>query len=107
MLEVNELASTLHDQRLGALEAGALLRTAMVEIDVAVFTFDGGQLLRLVNRAGQRLLGKPPAQLLGRSAADLGLTSCLVGETPRIEDVSFPCAIGRWVMRRTASRDVC
>src|SRR3954471_8793821 len=40
MLEVNVLASTLHDQRLGALEAGALLRTVMVEIDVAVFTFD-------------------------------------------------------------------
>ena len=32
MLEVNVLASTLHDQRLGALEAGALLRTVMVEI---------------------------------------------------------------------------
>src|SRR5437899_13094164 len=31
MLEVNELASTLHDQRLGALEASALLRTVMVE----------------------------------------------------------------------------
>ena len=35
MLEVNVLASTLHDQRLGALEAGALLRTVMIEIDVA------------------------------------------------------------------------
>jgi two-component system nitrogen regulation sensor histidine kinase NtrY len=104
MLEVNELASTLHDQRLGALEAGALLRTVMVEIDVAVFTFDGGQLLRLVNRAGERLLGKPAEQLLGRSAADLGLTSCLVGDTPRIEDVSFPGATGRWEMRRTTFR---
>src|SRR5437870_485592 len=58
MLEVNVLASTLHDQRLGALEAGALLRTVMVEIDVAVFTFDGTQALRLVNRAGARLLGQ-------------------------------------------------
>jgi nitrogen fixation/metabolism regulation signal transduction histidine kinase len=104
MLEVNELATTLHDQRLGALEAGALLRTVMVEIDVAVFTFDGGQLLRLVNRAGERLLGKPAEQLLGRSAADLGLTSCLVGDTPRIEDVSFPGATGRWEMRRTTFR---
>src|SRR5580765_8933909 len=55
MLEVNELARTLHDQRLGALEAGALLRTVMVEIDVAVFTFDGAQTLRLVNRAGERI----------------------------------------------------
>ena len=104
MLEVNELAATLHDQRLDALEASALLRTVMVEIDVAVFTFDGGQLLRLVNRAGERLLDKSAEQLLGRSAADLGLTACLEGETPRIEDVSFPGATGRWEMRRTTFR---
>ena len=45
----------------------------MVEIDVAVFTFDGDQLLRLVNRAGERCSRKPAEQLLGRSAAELGL----------------------------------
>src|SRR6476659_10445000 len=73
MLDVNVLASTLHDQRLGALEAGALLRTVMVEIDVAVFTFDGAQTLRLVNRAGERILAQPAEQLLGRTADELGL----------------------------------
>ena len=73
MLEVNVLAATLHDQRLGALEAGALLRTVMVEIDVAVFTFDGAQTLRLVNRAGERLLAQTAEQLLGRTATELGL----------------------------------
>jgi two-component system nitrogen regulation sensor histidine kinase NtrY len=104
MLEVNALASTLHDQRLGALEAGALLRTVMLEIDVAVFTFDGSHLLRLVNRTGERLLGLPAAQLLGRSAGDLGLAACLEGPTPRIEDVSFPGATGRWELRRTTFR---
>ena len=41
MLEVNALAETLREQRLGALEATALLRKVMEEIDVAVFTFDG------------------------------------------------------------------
>jgi nitrogen fixation/metabolism regulation signal transduction histidine kinase len=104
MLEVNELAVTLHDQRLDALEAGALLRTVMVEIDVAVFTFDGLQALRLVNRAGERLLGLPAEQLLGRSADDLGLRACLEGQTPRIEEVSFPGASGRWEVRRTTFR---
>jgi nitrogen fixation/metabolism regulation signal transduction histidine kinase len=104
MLEVNELAATLHDQRLGALEAGALLRTVMVEIDVAVFTFDGDQLLRLVNRAGERVLGRPVEQLLGRSAAELGLAGSLEGASPRIEDVSFPGATGRWEIRRTTFR---
>jgi two-component system nitrogen regulation sensor histidine kinase NtrY len=104
MLEVNVLASTLHDQRLGALEAGALLRTVMVEIDVAVFTFDGGQTLRLVNRAGERILAQSAEQLLGRTAAEIGLSACLAGASPRIEDVAFPGASGRWEVRRTTFR---
>src|SRR5215208_1888731 len=37
MLEVNDLGQTLRGQRLGAMEATALLRTVMAEIDVAVF----------------------------------------------------------------------
>ena len=104
MLEVNVLASTLHDQRLGALEAGALLRTVMVEIDVAVFTFDGARTLRLVNRAGERILAQPAEQLLGRTADELGLSACLAGHSPRIEDVAFPGASGRWEVRRTTFR---
>src|SRR5580765_4387933 len=104
MLEVNVLASTLHDQRLGALEAGALLRTVMVEIDVAVFTFDGAKTLRLVNRAGERVLAQPAEQLLGRTAAELGLSACLAGHSPRIADVAFPGASGRWEVRRTTFR---
>jgi two-component system, NtrC family, nitrogen regulation sensor histidine kinase NtrY len=104
MLEVNVLAETLHDQRLGALEAGALLRTVMVEIDVAVFTFDGAHALRLVNRAGERLLAQPAEQLLGRTADELGLRPCLGGASPRIEDVAFPGASGRWEVRRTTFR---
>jgi nitrogen fixation/metabolism regulation signal transduction histidine kinase len=104
MLEVNVLASTLHDQRLGALEASALLRTVMVEIDVAVFTFDGGQTLRLVNRAGERLLAQPAEQLLGRTAAELELRTCLDGVSPRIEDVAFPGGAGRYEVRRTTFR---
>src|SRR5436190_1628469 len=104
MLEVNVLASTLHDQRLGALEAGALLRTVMVEIDVAVFTFDGAQTLRLVNRAGERLLAQPAEQLLGRTADELGLRPCLMGHSPRIEDVAFPGGSGRYEVRRTTFR---
>jgi PAS domain S-box-containing protein len=104
MLEVNVLATTLHDQRLGALEASALLQTVMVEIDVAVFTFDGGQRLRLVNRAGERLLGQRADQLLDRTSDELGLRDCLEGTTPRIEDVAFPGGSGRWEVRRTTFR---
>jgi len=104
MLEVNVLAATLHDQRLGALEASALLRTVMVEIDVAVFTFDGAQTLRLVNRAGERLLAQTAEQILGRTAAELELRTCLEGLSPRIEDVAFPGGSGRYEVRRTTFR---
>jgi nitrogen fixation/metabolism regulation signal transduction histidine kinase len=104
MREVSDLATTLHDQRLDALEAGALLRTVMLEIDVAVFAFDGGLTLRLVNRAGERLLGLPADRLLGRTAVDLGLQPCLEGGPQRVEQVSFPGGSGRWEVRRSTFR---
>ena len=43
LLEVNALSDTLKHQRLGALEATALLRTVMEEINLAVFAFDDQQ----------------------------------------------------------------
>ncbi len=76
----------------------------MVEIDVAVFTFDGAQTLRLVNRAGERLLAQPAEQLLGRTAVELDLRTCLDGPSPRIEDVVFPGGSGRYEVRRTTFR---
>ena len=51
--EVNALGETLRQQRLGALEATALLRKVMEEIDVAVFAFDGLGCLRLGYLAGE------------------------------------------------------
>src|SRR5262245_3560392 len=88
--EVNTLSSILRAQRLGAMEATALLRTVTNEIDVAIFAFDSNQRLRLVNRAGERLLDRPSEQLLGRSADDLGLRDCLEGAAARTLQRSFP-----------------
>jgi nitrogen fixation/metabolism regulation signal transduction histidine kinase len=104
MSEVNTLAETLRAQRLGALEATALLRSVMAEIDVAVFTFDGDQRLRLVNRAGERVLARPSERLLGQTALDVGLTDCLAGDVPRILDATFPGGAGKWEVRRTTFR---
>ncbi|HMF79425.1 MAG TPA: HAMP domain-containing protein, partial [Bryobacteraceae bacterium] len=64
MQQVNAMAATLRDQRLGALEATALLRKVMEEIEVAAFAFDPRQSLRLINRAGERLLAQPAERLL-------------------------------------------
>jgi two-component system nitrogen regulation sensor histidine kinase NtrY len=103
MAEVNALAETLHEQRLGAVEATALLRTVMEQIDVAVLAFDPGQRLRLVNRTGERLLGRAAEQLLGRSAQELGVTDWF-GESPRVVDLAVPGGVGRWEVRRTTFR---
>ncbi len=104
MIEVNALGEMLRLQRLGALEATALLRTVMEEIDVAIFTFDNETKLRLVNRAGERLLGRPAEQLLGLTAGQLELQQCLEGEASRTMDLSFAGKPGRWGMRRGSFR---
>ena len=106
MSEINLLGGVLQEQRLGALEATALLRTVMEEIDVAIFAFDGNNTLRLVNRAGQELLAQPAERILGRDAAELDLTECLTGEPARVMNRTFPGAgAGRWGMRRTMFRE--
>jgi nitrogen fixation/metabolism regulation signal transduction histidine kinase len=104
VIEVNTLADTLREQRLGAMEATSLLRTVMTEIEVAVFTFDQAQRLCLVNRAGEKLLARASEQLLGRTAEELGLADCLRGESVRTIQTTFPGGIGRWGMRRTSFR---
>jgi two-component system, NtrC family, nitrogen regulation sensor histidine kinase NtrY len=104
MAEVNTLADTLREQRLGALEATALLKKVMEEIDVAVFAFDDGGRLRLVNRAGERLLDRPTEQLLGREASELGLGKALGAPGPAVLDLAFPGAAGRFEARMGAFR---
>jgi two-component system nitrogen regulation sensor histidine kinase NtrY len=103
--EVNTLAQTLREQRLGALEATALLRKVMEEIEVAVFTFDGERRLCLVNRAGERLLNTVSERLVGLKAEDIGLGDCLQeGVNHRLMDAVFPGGSGRWEIRRTTFR---
>ena len=99
-LESNLLGETLRTQRLGAMEATALLRTVMAEVDVAVFAFDDADRLRLANRAGERLLGQPMERLLGRTAEQVGLEDYLGGESPRATEMTFPGGAGRWEVRR-------
>jgi len=102
MQEVNALADTLREQRLGALEALALMRKVMEEIEVGVFAFDGARRLRLVNRAGERLLDRPAEQVLARDASELGLEGALgllngpAPAVPRILDLTFAGGSGRY-----------
>jgi nitrogen fixation/metabolism regulation signal transduction histidine kinase len=104
LIELNALSQMLCEQRLGAMEATALLRTVMEEISLAVFAFDEAERLCLANRAGERLLAQPVERLMGRTAADLGLADCLRGEPARTLQTAFPSGMGRWGMRRSTFR---
>ncbi|HET7231691.1 MAG TPA: ATP-binding protein [Longimicrobium sp.] len=103
-LEVNALAGMLQDQRIRAFEATTLLRRVMEEIDVAVFALDGEGRLRLVNRAGERLLDTPAARLLGRPASEAGLAPTLAVEPGGTLRHAFPGGGGRWQVRRAHFR---
>ena len=103
--EMNALGETLRLQRLGAMEATALLRKVMEEIDVAVFALDSDNRLRLINRAGERILNRPAERALGRTAAELGIENCLTIETPHIAQIAFPGKMGKWEIHRGSFRE--
>lgn len=103
-LEVNALADMLSDQRLRALEATALLRRVVEEIDVPLFAFDPNHAVQLVNSAGERLLQQPAVRLLGRTAEDLGVQGFLTVANGSILPLQFKNSHARWLVRRSAFR---
>jgi two-component system nitrogen regulation sensor histidine kinase NtrY len=105
MAQINEMSATLRAQRLGALEATTLLRKVMEEIDVAIFAFDGDRKLKLVNRAGERLLAQPSERILDAAAASLGLEEFLLGEETQTIQRTFPSGSGRWGIHRALFRE--
>ncbi len=102
-LEVNTLADMLADQRTHAIEATALLRRVVEEIDVPIFAFDPSQTLQLVNSAGEKLLQAPSVRLIGRTALEIGLRAFLAA--PNESLVPLPAsAQTRWLVRRSMFR---
>jgi nitrogen fixation/metabolism regulation signal transduction histidine kinase len=104
MLEINALGDTLQRQRAEAIESTALLQSVIAAIDVAVFAFDMDEHLVLVNPAGERLLGRPAAALVGGGATDLGLAPYLTGDARRLIDRPFGPQSGRVELRRSTFR---
>jgi nitrogen fixation/metabolism regulation signal transduction histidine kinase len=101
--ELNQLAETMRRQRVEDLEATALVRKVMAEIDVAVFAFDASHRLRQVNAAGERIY-RDRSELIGTTAEDLGLEACLQGPSARTVELRIGDATGRWEMRRGSFR---
>ena len=73
LLELNELSDTMRRRHIAAIEAAALVRAVIAEVDAAIFAFDPQSRLELVNRAGERLLDASAEALLGKSEIELGL----------------------------------
>lgn len=108
-LEINALADTLQTQRVGALEAVALLRRVIAEMDAPVLAFDQESRLRLLNPAAERVFGLLPARDLGRSATDLKLQPLLDRPTETVLSADLPLAGAsdkspRWLIRRGSFR---
>ncbi len=90
MVEVNALATLMESRKLEAVEATALLRAVLAQIDAAIFAFDAEDRLRLVNRAGERLL-----------ASRLDVTELLAEDGPATIDLGA----GRWDVHRSSFRE--
>src|ERR1700690_1596389 len=103
-LEVNALADLLADQRIRAIEATALLRRVVEEIDAQLFAFDPDRVLRLVNAAGEKILQQAAVRLLGRTADEIGLADCLVANEAL---VALPAhsSNARWLVRQSKFRE--
>jgi two-component system, NtrC family, nitrogen regulation sensor histidine kinase NtrY len=103
-------------QRLGALEAVALFRRVIAELDAPVFAFDQGETLRLVNPAAERVFGLVTERDLGRTAKELKLQMLLAEpdegviqldgppQQPRIVSRLPARAPSRWMVRRSNFR---
>jgi nitrogen fixation/metabolism regulation signal transduction histidine kinase len=103
-LEINALADILTEQRIQTIEATALLRRVVDEIDAPLFTFDPDHILRLVNAAGERLLQQPAARLLGKTAAELELNACFEARNETLIALPYSTPNARWMVRQSSFR---
>jgi two-component system, NtrC family, nitrogen regulation sensor histidine kinase NtrY len=103
-LEINALADILTEQRLQTIEATALLRRVVDEIDAPLFTFDPDHILRIMNAAGERLLQQPAARLLGKTAAQLELNACFEAPNETLVALPYSAPNARWMVRKSSFR---
>lgn len=103
--EVNALSQTLREQRLRVEETLALLTKVLNTIDMAIFAFDSGMRLRLINPAGERLLSIQAPTAMGRTAEELDLAMCLSHDQAQTLKRTFAGGSGSWECRRATFRE--
>jgi two-component system, NtrC family, nitrogen regulation sensor histidine kinase NtrY len=103
-LEINEFADMLQAQRLGELEATALLRCVISSMDAPVLAFDPEHRLRLINPAGESIFHHLAERALGRSADDLRLAALLDQPDRGIMVLAGKGYPVHWMVRRSTFR---
>lgn len=110
-IEINALADMHQTQRLGSLEAAALFRRVIAELDAPVLALDQSGRLRLINPAAERLFKINAARDLGRTAAELNIemltthTGDEAIQLPnRAENNLASAAPSRWIVHATQFR---
>jgi two-component system, NtrC family, nitrogen regulation sensor histidine kinase NtrY len=102
--EFNALAAKLGGEERHGLETDALLSQLLGGLELAVLIIDEQERLVDLNPAAEELLGKLSAELVGRGAAELGLSDWLGRAAPFIDRHAFPAGEGPWEVRRVAFR---
>jgi two-component system nitrogen regulation sensor histidine kinase NtrY len=108
-LEINALAGMLQAQRVGAMEAMALVERVMKSMQSPVLAFDPDGRLKLLNAAAERAFNLRPAEDEGRPAAKLNSSKHDLDRLLRAQDndllsLSNSQQSARWVVKRTSFR---
>jgi two-component system, NtrC family, nitrogen regulation sensor histidine kinase NtrY len=108
-LEINALAGMLQVQRVGAMEAMALVERVMMSMQSPVLAFDPDGRLKLLNTAAERAFNLRPDSAPGRSimkpgASKADLDRLLHAEDNDLLSLSNSQQSARWVVKRTRFR---
>jgi two-component system, NtrC family, nitrogen regulation sensor histidine kinase NtrY len=103
-VEINGLSHALAAERLGTVETTNLLRQVMAEAGAVILTFSADNRLRIVNRAGERFLGKREEDILHHTARELGIEDLLKGPSWEVVSREDSGAERRWIVRRASFR---
>jgi two-component system nitrogen regulation sensor histidine kinase NtrY len=99
-LEINHLANNLQRQRLGGLEAKALLDRVMSSMSAPVLAFDHEGALKLLNAAAEKAFHLQARTAHNRNIFELNLEALLSGA----EHLSFAPDNRRWLVRTSHFR---
>ena len=100
--ELAALSAELREERHRDEEAAAGLARVVEGLDVAVLAVDRAGVIRLSNRAAERLVGAGDA--VGRRADELGISELLSGDASRTAHLPLPGGGGPWEVRRSEVR---